>query len=348
MSGSEELTDSVKRLAGQAGFVAVGVAGCLNVPGREAFSAWLKEGYHGQMDYLARNVDARFDLGRLVDGAASVICLAVSYAPPAGPQDAQAAVGGPTTCFVARYARGRDYHEVLKRRCRRMMEAIRRIAPEFRGRAFVDSAPVAERSLAAAAGLGWIGRNGCLIVPGLGSYVVLAEIVCNLELVPDGPLESSCGDCDACVRACPTGACLGDSLVDARRCLSYLTIEHRGPVGREFWPLWGTRVFGCDACQEACPHNRSLPAGDVELAPAGPALGGAGLGEVLRWSREDWDAATRGSACRRAAWEMFLRNAAIAAGNSGDRSLAPALHELRGRGSVAPDLIDWALDRLEP
>jgi epoxyqueuosine reductase len=227
-----------------------------------------------------------------------------------------------------------------------MMEAIRRIAPEFRGRAFVDSAPVAERSLAAAAGLGWIGRNGCLIVPGLGSYVVLAEIVCNLELVPDGPLESSCGDCDACVRACPTGACLGDSLVDARRCLSYLTIEHRGPVGREFWPLWGTRVFGCDACQEACPHNRDLPAGDAGLLdPAWPA-DETKLAAILGWTQADWDAATTGSVRRRATFEMFLRNAVLAAGCSRDASLAEPLERLYRRCGQLGLEIDWALGAL--
>ena len=250
--------------------------------------------------------------------------------------------------LVARYARGRDYHKVLKRKCHRLMDRLRGLDRRFAGRAFVDSAPVMERSLAAASGVGWIGKSGCLYVPGRGSYVLLCEIVSNLPLAADSPAACRCDGCGACAKACPTAAIAGGGLVDARRCISYLTIEHRGDIPRELWALMGTRIFGCDRCQEACPHNRSLPAGDVELAPAGPALGGAGLGEVLRWSREDWDAATRGSACRRAAWEMFLRNAAIAAGNSGDRSLAPALHELRGRGSVAPDLIDWALDRLEP
>jgi epoxyqueuosine reductase len=334
-----DLTAAVKRLALEAGFHRVGVAPAGPVPRAEAFDAWLSRGWHAGMAYMARNREKRRRPDRLVAGARSVICLAVSYAPA---DEAAPAAADDPRAFIARYARGRDYHKLLKQRCRRLIERIRRLAPRFEGRAFVDSAPVMERGLAAAAGVGWIGRNGMLIVPGLGSYVVLAEIVCSLPLRADGPLEGGCGDCGRCVAACPTGAIMADGLVDARRCLSYLTVECRGPVGRAYWPAVGRRLFGCDTCQEACPHNRGVPAGDEALRAAAPPA----LADVLAWSEADWDAATRGSAVRRATYEMLLRNACLAAGNTGDESLRPPLEALRQRVPRLAEEADWALARL--
>lgn len=305
------MTGQVKRLAGQAGFARVGVAQAAPLPAEKGFAEWVAAGFAGKMQYLKRHVGKRMHPERLVPGAKSVICLAVGYAPPAE-------IAAPAV-RVARFARGRDYHKVLKRRCRRLMDAIRRIAPDFRGRAFVDAGPVGERSLAAAAGLGWIGRNGCLIVPGLGSYVVLAEIFCNLVLDADSPLEYGCAGCEACERACPTDAFVAAGLIDARKCISYLTIEHRGRIPPELTERMGGRIFGCDACQEPCPHNHDLPAGEAELTAAwwsragraGP-LGGAGLAEIRTWTEADWSAATEDSATRRASRAMLVRNATAA------------------------------------
>ena len=313
-----ELTDRVKALALEAGFARVGVApgGDVPPPAAAAFRDWLAGGRHGPMAYMARHVEQRLRPSRLVAGARSVICLAASYSP--GPADP------PPRCGVARYARGADYHKVLKRRCRALCDAIRRVAPAFEGRAFVDSAPLAERTLAASAGIGWIGRNRCLTVDGLGSYVFLCEIVCNLPLPADAPAGPRCGDCRACIDACPTGALAEDGL-DARRCISCLTVEHRGPIAPELRPLMGRRIVGCDACQEACPYNRDVPAGDEALRAKSPPLGGAALADVLRWTPADWDAATRGSAARRASRAQLLRNAIIAAGNSTGLGDAPAL-----------------------
>jgi epoxyqueuosine reductase len=290
------------------------------------------------MRWMARDLARRTSPQRLVPGARSVLCLAVGYA-PAGPPAADEAL-------VARYARGRDYHRVLKARCRALVARLRRLDPAFDGRAFVDAGPVMERTLAHLAGLGWIGRNGCLFAPGLGSYVLLCEIVSNLPLVPDAPIPSRCAECDACVRACPTGALVGDGLVDARRCISYLTIEHGGAVPAALWPGMGTGVFGCDACQAACPHNRDVPPGDEALRSGRP-LGGASLAEILAWTDDDWDAATRGRATRRASRAMLLRNAVIAAGNGGDRALAGPLRRLADAGDLPEGLVGWALRRLE-
>jgi epoxyqueuosine reductase len=167
-----------------------------------------------------------------------------------------------------------------------------------------------ERSVAAAAGLGWIGRNGCLIVEGLGSYVVLCEIISNLPLISGSPKAPDCGECDACIRACPTGALGDDGLVDSRKCLSYLTIEYRRGATEEMLKC-NRGLYGCDLCQEVCPHNRDLPPGDAELTSSG--AGAFDLARVLTWSEDDWDLATRGRAIRRAKYDMFMRNAATAA-----------------------------------
>ena len=335
------LTESVKSLAREVGFACVGVAPADEVPDAAVFHAWLARGFGASMGYLARNVAKRLCPAKLVPGARSVLCLGVSYA-----DEAPTARDG----LVARYARGRDYHRVLKRRCLALMDRIREIAPTFAGRAFVDSAPLLERSVARRAGLGRIGRNHCLIAPGLGSYLVLCEIVSDLPLLPDSPLPpGGCEDCGACVDACPTGA-LTDAGLDARRCLSYLTIEHAGAIPREHWPSFGRRLVGCDACQEACPHNRSVPPGDAELRARAAPLGGARLADVLDWSEADWDRATRGSATRRVRFERMVRNAVIASGHGGGdddpRRLADALRRLRRRRGDLGDEIDWALARL--
>ena len=368
MSGPS-LTAAVKAIAREEGFARVGVTSADVSFDQSAYRNWLAGGCHGDMAYLARNVDKRHNPGRLVDGAGSIVCLAVGYAPSA-----------PATgdAFIARYARGRDYHKVLKQRCRRVMDRLREIAPSFEGRAFVDAAPIAERSLAAAGGVGWIGRNGCLIVGELGSYVVLCEIICNLPLAADQPCRQDCGDCRLCVDACPTGALLGDGLLDARRCRSYLTIEHRRAIDPALWPMMGSCVFGCDTCQVVCPHNQASPPGDEELtcpepveracpepveracpelveracpelverAGPGDAAAEPALADVLGWSADDWDAATQGSAMRRATHAMFLRNAVLAAGNSGDEGLIDALIALQaGRADLA-DEVAWALRRI--
>jgi len=308
-----ELTEAVCGLAIEAGFARAGVApvGDLDCSGR--LDEWLQRGWHGQMAYMERNAAVRRRPDLLVEGARSVLVLAVAYAPPDDSADHR--VG-----YIARYARGRDYHKVLKRRCHGLMDGIRAIAPGFSGRAFVDTAPVMERSLAAAAGLGWIGSNGCLIIDGLGSYVVLCEIISNLPLAPGSPVARDCEGCDACIKACPTGALSADGLVDSTRCLSYLTIEYRG-VATEAMQRCNRGLFGCDICQEACPHNRDLPAGDAELLAFDSACPPIDLADVLTWKPDDWDRATRGRALRRADYRMFMRNAITAAHNSGQAEL---------------------------
>ena len=346
--------ETIRAIASELGFARMGVASADAVEGEQGFCAWLEAGYQGEMDYLSRNVTKRFHPAGLVPGARSVLSLVMSYAPDTNPGEGSAAEIACDRALVARYARGRDYHRVLKNRCRKLMDRVRAIVPKFQARAFVDSAPLAERSLAAAAGVGWIGKNCCLIVPGVGSYVVLCEIVCNLDLPSDSPIENRCGGCDLCLRACPTVALLGDSLLDTGRCLSYLTIEHRGPISHELGSLWGERVFGCDTCQEACPHNFRIPPGDPALMAPRPIstsdrtlrIAETPLGELLGWLEEDWDSATRGSVTRRTPFKSFLRNVILAAACTEDASMVGPLQKLRERFGEFGELIDWAITRL--
>ena len=371
MEFDDSLTTEVKKLAIECGFAGVGVASAGPIEHGEIFKGWLANKFHADMDFMAENVEKRLHPEKLVPGAKCVICLAVSYARSDDPDD-------DSDAYIARYARGRDYHKLLKKRATALCDHIREIVPDFIGKCFVDTAPIPERTLAAQSGLGWIGRNGMLIVPGLGNNVNLTEIVCNLPLRPGAPRKNGCGDCSACIAACPTGAILSNKTIDCNRCLSYHTIEDRGRIPRELWEKMDNRIFGCDTCQNICPHTRKAPGGDEQLttAPENSALP-LTIEKILRWTPDDWDIATRGSALRRATHEMFLRNAVIAAGNSGDtdgklsfqrklesrecrmlresplmpdqvgHDITTALSDLRPQYPDLSDEIDWALQRLE-
>ena len=339
-------TTQVKALALEAGFLAAGVAAAQDLSAHAGpLEGWLREGLCGSMDYMRRNLPQRKDPRLLVDGARSVIVLAAGY------QFAQDLADAPGTALkadamISRYARGRDYHKVLKRRCIDLMDHVRGLAPSFEGRAFVDSAPIMERTLAVLAGVGWVGRNGCLVVPGTGSYVMLCEIVCNLPLVPDTPLVGDCGDCDACVRACPSGALLGDKRLDAWRCISCLTIEHEGQIDAEFREHMGLSVFGCDRCQEVCPHNQA-GASSVERGQDADTI--SRLGAMLAWTPQDWDRHTAGKAWRRASYVQWMRNVIIAAGNCRCEALAGDLDRAREQLADFPELaelLSWARQRV--
>lgn len=330
----EALTEKIRTLALACGFSRAAVASAGRISSADVLIRYLESGLCAGMDYLRRRIEKRLDPSVLVAGARSVICLAAACGPETEDPDS------PVSCFY----RGRDYHRVLKKRAMLLCDRIREEAGNFRSRIFVDSAPVAERALAAGSGLGWIGKNGMLVVPGIGNTVVLAEIVTDLPLPPGKPLAPRCGECRACIDACPAAAIVEDGLVDARRCISYHTIENRGSIPLELRAKMGGAVFGCDACRNACPYSRAGPAGDEDLAP--PGFAAPSLSEVLSWTEADWDRATRGSGLRRATLRMFHRNAAVAAGNSGDPSLAPPLAALKRRGGPAAE-IEWALGRID-
>ena len=342
MASAAALTDLVKHAAAQVGFARVGIASAAALPPavEALYRDWIASGRDADTAYLQRNVDVRFRPRLLLGEARSVICLAVSYA-PAAPWPTERP-------FVARYARGRDYHKFLKKWCRHLCRRLERAAGPFASRIFVDAGPIAERSLAVAAGLGFIGRNGCLVVPGLGSYVVLCEILTDLPLLSDAPAPGDCGDCHACQTACPTGALDRHGLVDCRLCLSFQTIENRGAIDPALWPAMSDRLFGCDSCQQCCPHNQDLPPGAEGLRGDPDSFPDLAPAAVLGWSEEQWGRATAARALRRAKKDMLVRNAAIVAGNRRDASCRAVLDCLAEMSEDTPvrAAARWAREQL--
>jgi epoxyqueuosine reductase len=332
------LTQAVKAAALEVGFdrVAVGPAGPAEHADR--FEAWLDAGYAGGMDYLARTRVERGDPERLLPGCRSVVVVALAY----GPRE-----DDPSWAAVSRYARGGDYHDVMRPRLAALVDVLREAGgPSVSSRAAVDTSAVLERDLAARAGLGWIGKNTNLIAVGTGSYFFIGTVLTTAALVADGPAADHCGTCTACLDACPTDAFVEPWVLDARRCLAYLTIEHRGDVPDEWKPSMGDWLFGCDVCQEVCPWNRKAPAArESALAPSAPL---PSLTALLEMDDAAFRARFRGSAMSRAKRAGLARNAALMLGHRGDPTAVVALR----RALDDPDdgvrrAAAWSLARLE-
>jgi epoxyqueuosine reductase len=314
------------------GFVRFGVAAAGEPPGHARFREWIAAGRHAGMRYLATTVAVRGRPEGLLPGARSIVCLAARHSPrPLVAEDGSR---------IARYAAGPDYHGTLRERAdRAARRAASRLGVVFRYRVCVDSTPLAERSLAAAAGLGWIGKNGCLIDSEHGSFLLLAEILTDLDLPADEPIAELCGSCSRCLEACPTDAFLEPGLLDSARCLSYWTIEHRGPLPDEVKEHLGDRVFGCDACQDVCPWNAPLASADPQPPPARAEWIEMGPG---RWRRR-----FGATALNRAGRRGLARNAAASAGACADRRLLPVLQRAAGvREAGLSDAARWAAARL--
>ncbi len=325
-----DLSDRIRARALEMGFDAVGIAPAVASAHGEAYARWVGEGMHGEMGYLAREdaVAKRADPSLLVPGARSAVVVALRYYNADGDEGAAA---DPSRGIVARYARNDDYHELMKERLITLQEWIEAELLPVRGRAYVDTGAVLERELASRAGLGWHGRNTMLIQPRRGSYYFLGVVLLDVELEHDAPFTADrCGRCSRCVEACPTGALLGRDadgapVMDARRCISYLTIEQRGPIPRELRPLVGNRVYGCDICQEVCPWNSfAEPTGEPAFLPR-TGVDGAALIELMGMSHEEFSRRFRGSAVKRTKRRGLLRNVAVALGNWGSPEAVPAL-----------------------
>ena len=330
------LAGDVKDTARGLGFdlVAVGPAGPPDHAA--AFEAWLDAGHAGTMAYLERGRDKRVAPDRVLPGARSVVACALSYH-----QGSTAA--GPAG--VARYAWGDDYHALMEARLRALADTIVRLAPGSTARAYVDTGPLLERDLAARAGLGWIGKNTMLLHPGLGSFFFIGTILTTAELEPDAPLADRCGTCTRCLDACPTNAFVGPYVLDARRCIAYLTIEHRGPIPVELRSGVGTWVFGCDVCQDVCPWNRRAAVTGEGAAFA--ARGHPPLAALLLLDEAAYRDGFRGSPLKRARREGLARSAAVALGNGGAADALPALGAALGHADpVVRGHAAWALGRL--
>jgi epoxyqueuosine reductase len=347
-----ELADAVRESARALGFDAVGIAPAEPPPHADFLREWLARGYAGEMAYLARRAAEREDPRRVLPGAQSVVVAGVVYdesASAAGERSPEA------RGRVARYAGGNDYHDVLLERLEALAREIAALAPgPVRTRCYVDTGPVLERPLAARAGLGWIGKNTLLLHPALGSYLFLGVVLCDLALAPDAPEPDHCGSCRACLDACPTDAFPEPYVLDATRCLSYTTIELRGAIPESLRAPQGDWLFGCDVCQEVCPWNtrarRRVPEDAAGLRAALAAREPwrePALAWLLGLDEAAGRAAVGGTALTRAKWRGLLRNALVAAGNSGDASLAPLLRRFaEGDDALLAEHAHWALARL--
>ncbi|MCY3838736.1 MAG: tRNA epoxyqueuosine(34) reductase QueG [Gammaproteobacteria bacterium] len=342
------LARDIERWARELGFRGVGIADTELANYAPAFRDWLEQRLYGDMGYLARNVDKRLEPDRLHPGTIRVISARMDYlgTPPPAATDLPANDG---SAYIARYALGRDYHKTVRRRLARLAARIDS-SSGGRFRAFTDSAPVLEKPLGEKSGLGWIGKNTLLLNEQAGSWFFLGEIYTDLPLpvTPTRP-QPGCGTCRACMTVCPTDAITGPRKLDARRCISYLTIEHKGSIPVEFREAVGNRVFGCDDCQIVCPWNRfARRSPEAEFAPR-RGLDQATLVDLLGWDEYAFQARTEGMALRRINYEQWVRNLAVAAGNAPpDPAIVAALKRRReSAGAMVREHIDWALARQE-
>ena len=343
-SPTAELSEKIKEAAQQLGFALVGISPVMSPPHEESFARWLRRELAGELEYMRRTESLRRDPRRLVPWAKSVISVGMNYytAFPRPPMSSQ------PNGWISRYAWGEDYHNVINRRLESLLERIRIIhGTPVEGRPFVDGGPVLERDFAGVAGLGWIGKNTQLISPKKGSWFFLGELFVDLPLTYDRPLRDRCGKCDLCLKACPTGAFVGPYVLDARRCISYLTIELKGFIPRHLRPLIGDHIFGCDICQEVCPYNvKAEPTTDQAYQPK-TGLHAPQLIPLLSLDQEAFRIRFHGSPILRAKRRGLLRNVAVALGNIQSPEALPALigalddDEALVRGHVA-----WALGRI--
>ena len=346
MDEHKPLADRIKAKAAELGFAAAGIAAADAAPrAAERLRAWLAEGAHGDMIWMEARADQRGSAARLWPEARSVIALGMSYAPAGDPL---ALAGAPDRGRISVYAQGADYHDVVKR----ALKALARwLVAEAGGdvKVFVDTAPVMEKPLAEAAGLGWQGKHTNLVSRDSGSWLFLGAIYTTLDLVPDAPGRDRCGSCDACQRACPTDAFPKPYRLDARRCISYLTIEHAGPIPPEFREAIGNRIYGCDDCLAVCPWNKFAQAARANRAFAPRAeLIAPALADLLALDDAAFRQVFAGSPIKRIKRDRMVRNAAIAAGNSGDPALAePIAALLDDEAPVVRGAAVWALAQLD-
>lgn len=337
----------IKGWAAELGFDLCGVAPAGAFKELGFFKEWLARGYAGEMRYLDRSADRRADVRAIMPSARSVICLATVYNTD---RPYSTEIANPSAALIARYAWGDDYHEVIQRRMDTLVAWMReRAGVEFEARAYVDTGPVQERVYAQYAGLGWIGKNTCVINPDIGSWLFLSEIICSLALEPDAPALDQCGTCRLCLDSCPTGAIVDPYVVDATRCLSYLTIELKGTIPIADRESIGRHAYGCDICQEVCPWN-AQPAGPDDAGSPWlprPTFDGPSIADLWRTPDPELRASLKKSAMTRAGVRRLRRNVAVCAGATGDADALSALretHEPSCDDPIVAEHVHWALE----
>ena len=336
----------VRGLAREMGFQRCGISD-VDLSGDEPFLLdWLDRGLHGTMDWMARHGSKRSRPAELLPGTLRVISVGLDYG-RRDDQEAWATLEDGERAYVARYALGRDYHKLMRNRLQKLADRIADEIGPFGHRVFVDSAPVLERALARNAGLGWIGKHTCLIDRDGGSWFFLGEIYVDIPLPVDPPATAHCGTCTRCIDICPTQAIVAPHRLDARRCISYLTIEHEGPIDPALRPLIGNRIFGCDDCQLVCPWNKFARRTDEPDFRARNALDTATLPELFAWNEDEFLRRTEGTAIRRSGHSRWLRNIAIALGNAPTTPAVLAALQTRRDADdpVVREAVDWALQQ---
>ncbi len=339
-----ELKERIRSWGRELGFAQVGFAPVELGQAEAGLLAWLDAGYHGEMHYMARSGARRAQPQALLPGALCLISVRLPYLPAA--EDALQNLADSQRAYVSRYALGRDYHRLMRRRLQRLAERIEQETGPFAYRACVDSAPILEVEVASLAGLGWRGKH-TLLLSRQGSWFFLGELLTDLPLPPDAPSTGHCGTCQACIEVCPTGAIVAPYRLDARRCISYLTIEHPGPIPEELRPRMGNRIYGCDDCQLFCPWNRHAAVSrEADFSPR-HGLDGASLRQLFAWTEAQFLERFAGSPIRRIGYERWLRNIAVALGNAPTRPevVAALRARLHHPSPLVREHVEWALDR---
>ncbi len=339
------LAARIRALAHAAGFQRVGITGVELKQDEAHLLDWLGQQLYGSMEWMARHGALRARPAELLPGTIRVISVGLDYGKD--PDAAWANLREHERAYVARYALGRDYHKLMRNRLQRLAEVVQAEIGPFGHRAFTDSAPVLERALARNAGLGWIGKHTCLIDKDGGSWFFLGELFVDIPLPIDPPATAHCGSCTRCIDICPTGAITAPYRLDARRCISYLTIEHEGSIDEELRPLMGNRIYGCDDCQLVCPWNKFARRSDEPDFRARNDLDKASLAELFAWEEDEFLRRSEGSAIRRSGHERWLRNIAIALGNAPTTPEVLAALETRRQhpSPVVREHVEWALRR---
>ena len=338
-----DLSYQIKRWAKDFGFSSVGITDVNLSDDQRYLDKWLENGYQGEMTYLERNNSKREFPNKLVEGTRRIISVTMNYLPEG--YNGRELLDRDNQAFVSGYARGRDYHKLMRSRLKKLAEKIKEHSSHS-NRVFVDSAPVLEKAIAQKAGLGWIGKNTLLLNKNSGSYFFLGGIYTDIELPIDKPnTENHCGSCTSCIDICPTNAFVGPNQLDARKCISYLTIEHKGSIPEELRPKMGNRIFGCDDCQIFCPWNKFTHYTDEEDFLPRHGLDDTELCELFSWSEEDFLNKTEGSPIRRAGYESWLRNIAIALGNATySKNILEVLSFRQDSSSaIVKEHVNWAI-----
>lgn len=336
--------ENIKQWGRELGFQQVGITDTQLQEAETHLLNWLNAGHHGQMDYMQRHGTKRSHPAELEPGTVSVISVRLDYLPA---EDAapETILQQPAKAYISRYALGRDYHKVMRKRLQKLASRIESSIGRFGYRVFTDSAPVLEKALAEKAGLGWIGKHSNLLAEQTGSWFFLGEIYTDLPLPTDTKSSNHCGSCNACIDVCPTRAIIAPYQVDARLCISYLTIELRESIPVELRPLMGNRIYGCDDCQLTCPWNRfAQPTPETDFLPRHD-LDSVTLLELFAWSEAEFLQRTEGSPIRRIGYECWLRNIAVALGNApASKSITQALHDkLNHPSELVREHVQWAL-----